>query len=234
MPIAVDMLGRAPPPLYAADTPFSGGALPPAASAHPRFSAAAGYPQFLSGAPFAPSPLPPMPLYARRPMRGAISKDSRAPPPPEDDDDWVPDTRVGRQRVMTKCPQCGHSNHIRRKICQNCQAPKPPPAKRKRRRRRKSHARRAAASASAHAGLGALGGPGLGISFPSAVSLQPLSAPPPPPLPMHAPPLDPTAALVAARARALLAPPQLQPLHGPAPPFDTAHASLPRAPPRDR
>lgn len=252
IPIAVDMIGRPPAPMYANAPDFGGGSgavLPPTVTM-PRFSGVGSvsgvgggggvYPFALGGSSFAPAALPPLPLYAhaRRPLRGAVMKENRVPQPPEDDDDWVPDTRVGRQRVMTKCPQCGHSNHIRRKICQNCQAPKPPPAKRKRRRRRKSLAARARAqaSASAHSALASLhaSGPGVGVAFPSAVSLQPLPAPPPPPHTLHGPPLDHAAALDAVRARGLLTNPQLQPLQGPPLSFDTAHPPHPREPRRDR
>lgn len=77
----------------------------------------------------------------------------------DDDDDYPPDTRVGKARVMTRCPQCGHENHIRRKICQNCQAPKPPPAKRKRRRRRRKRVPRYEMPQGANA-----------MQFPSAVA----------------------------------------------------------------
>ncbi len=85
----------------------------------------------------------------------------------DDDDDWQPDTRVGKARVMTRCPQCGHENHIRRKICQACQAPKPPPAKRKRRRRR----RKRVTNIGRYDHTQVAGA----MQFPSAVALQPLA-----------------------------------------------------------
>lgn len=138
-PFGPNPLARfAQPPAYG--FPFGAGGHGPLPPVQPRADPTAAYnyqlpdpqrarflPQqrFVAG-PAAAGLLPARPFGA--PARPAL---------PQEEDDWPADNRVGKQRVMTKCPQCGHMNHIRRKICQKCKAPKPPPAKRKRRRKRK-------------------------------------------------------------------------------------------------